>query len=61
MKRKMIWVLFAIAVIILVIPLMMGNLEKEELNEQTRKYLDGKFIELSSGITHYEFKGQKDR
>lgn len=35
------------------------NLEKEELNEQVRTELDGKFIKLSEGFTHYELKGEK--
>ena len=35
------------------------NLEKEELNEQVRSELDGKFIKLSEGFTHYELKGEK--
>ena len=60
MKKKMIWIVCAIVAIIVVMPLMIGNLEKEELNEQTRSHLDGEFIELSGGTTHYEFKGQED-
>ena len=41
-------------------PLVKGDLEREELNEQTRSHLDGEFIELSNGFTHYELKGKKD-
>ncbi len=29
------------------------KLEKEELNEQVRSKLGGKFIQLSDGFTHY--------
>jgi pimeloyl-ACP methyl ester carboxylesterase len=36
-----------------------GNLEKEELNEQARGELDGMFIELSEGFTHYELIGEE--
>ena len=35
------------------------NLEKENLNEQFRNELDGKFVKLSEGFTHYELKGDK--
>lgn len=59
MKKKIIWIVCAILVIIVVMPLIVGDLEKEELNEQTREQLDGRFIELSGGITHYELKGEK--
>jgi pimeloyl-ACP methyl ester carboxylesterase len=31
--------------------------KKTTLNEQTREHLDGEFIGLSDGITHYELKG----
>ncbi|MBN2040222.1 MAG: alpha/beta hydrolase [Spirochaetes bacterium] len=61
MKKKMIWIVCTIVVVIVVLPLMKENLEKEELNEQTRSQLDGEFIELKDGFTHYELKGQKDR
>lgn len=37
------------------------NLEKEELTEQVRSELDGKFIELSEGFVHYEIKGEKGK
>ncbi len=59
MKKKIIWIVCAILVIIVVMPLIVGDLGKEELNEQTREQLDGEFIELSGGITHYELKGEK--
>ena len=59
MKKVLLQILGTLLVIIVVIPFLGGNLEKEELNEQTRKQLDGEFIELSDGITHYEIKGEK--
>ena len=37
------------------------TLEKEELNEQVRSKLDGKFIQLSDGFTHYELKGEQSQ
>lgn len=59
--KKMIWIIGAMVAVIAVLPLIMGDMEKEELNEQTRSQLDGEFIELNDGFTHYELKGQKDR
>ncbi len=59
MMKKVKWIICAIIAIIVVIPLI-GNLEKEELNDQTRSLLNGEFIELSNGFTHYELKGQED-
>jgi pimeloyl-ACP methyl ester carboxylesterase len=55
----MVWIVCIILVIIVVMPLIGGDMEKEELNEQTREQLDGEFIELSGGMTHYELKGEK--
>ena len=37
------------------------KLEKEALNEQVRSKLDGKFIQLSDGFTHYELKGEQSQ
>jgi pimeloyl-ACP methyl ester carboxylesterase len=59
MKKLLIWIVCALLAIIVVIPFLVGDLEKEELNEQTREQLVGEFIELSDGITHYELKGEK--
>ncbi len=52
-------VVVIIMAIILAMPFMVGNLEQEELNERTRARLDGEFIELSGGVTHYELKGEQ--
>jgi pimeloyl-ACP methyl ester carboxylesterase len=62
LKKKTIWIVGAIPVVIVVViamPLIVGDLEKEELNEQTREQLDGEFIELSGGMTHFELRGEK--
>lgn len=34
--------------------------ETKELNESTRKEADGSFIELTDGVTHYEFGGPEN-
>jgi len=58
-KKKIIWILSALPVIIVLIPFMAEDSEKEYLNNQTRAQLDGGFIKLSDGVTHYELKGEK--
>lgn len=60
MKKKLVIVLSIIILIIILLPVVTGNLEKETLNQETRAKLDGNFIELSNGYTHYELKGPVD-
>lgn len=55
--KKVMWIVIAILVIVIVTPFLLGNAEKDELNEQTREQLDSEFIGLSDGVTHYELKG----
>lgn len=60
MKKKILILVSVIVLIIILIPILTGNLEKETLNQQTRARLEGSFIELSNGYTHYELKGPED-
>ena len=60
MKKIAIFSSGLILIILLMLPFIMGNLEKEDLNSDTRSQLEGNFIELSDGFTHYELKGPKD-
>lgn len=60
MKKKIIIVVVIFILIILLLPFITGNMEKEVLNSQTRSELDGSFIELSNGFTHYELEGPID-
>ena len=60
MKKIAIFGLGFILLILLMLPFIMGNLEKEDLNSETRGHLECSFIELSDGFTHYELKGSKD-
>lgn len=53
-------VLLLLVLLLLVLPFITGNIEKEELNSETRALLGESFIELSDGFTHYELKGEKD-
>ncbi len=49
-----------ILAVIIILPFLARNMEKEELNEKTRTQLEGNFIALSGGVTHYELIGDKD-
>ena len=60
MEKTIILIACVILAIIVIMPLIAGNLEKEELNEQTRSQLNGEFIKLSDGVTHYELSGNKE-
>lgn len=60
MKKKILIIISVIILIIVLIPFITGNLEKETLNQQTRATLDGSFIELADGFTHYELKGPEN-
>ena len=57
--KKILWIICAILLIIVVVPFLTGNAEKEALNQQTRAQLEGAFIKLSGGVTHYELKGEQ--
>lgn len=56
--KKVLYSLGIIVIVLLVLPFITGNLEKQELNTESRSQLEGSFIELSDGITHYELKGE---
>lgn len=60
MKKILIYVLGVIALILLILPAVTGDLETEELNTETRAQLGGSYVELSDGFTHYELKGEKN-
>lgn len=61
MKRILIYTLSLIVLIVILMPFVTGDLEKEVLNDQTRANIGGEFIELSDGVTHYELKGDEGR
>ncbi|NCD09872.1 MAG: alpha/beta hydrolase [Negativicutes bacterium] len=57
MKKIIITSIIILFMIIISLPFITGNLEKEPLNDETRKPLPGKFIKLSDGVTHYDLQG----
>ncbi|MBN1375013.1 MAG: alpha/beta fold hydrolase [Dehalococcoidia bacterium] len=61
--RPWIWVLVAVIILVVVIPLViytLSDIEKKELNDITRAQLGGSFARLASGVTHYELEGPAD-
>lgn len=38
----------------------MSRRDRRDLTEETRKRLPGSFVELSTGVTHYEIRGEAD-
>jgi pimeloyl-ACP methyl ester carboxylesterase len=61
MKKMLVYILGLIVLIVILMPFITGNLEKEVLNDQTRANIGGEFMELSDGVTHYELKGDEGR
>lgn len=59
MKKLKIIGITIIAILILA-PFISGDLEKEYLNPETRGELNGSFVELSDGFTHYELNGDQE-
>jgi len=55
--KKLIVVIFVIAVILASLPFITGNLETEELNDEARKGLGLKFLQLTDGMVHYDVSG----
>ena len=58
--KKILLISFAILALVLVGLLayfQLNNVEKSAMNEEARKGVAGKFIQLSNGITHYEESG----
>ena len=60
MQSIIAYILGGILLLLFLLPCLTGNLEKKELNERTRVGIEGDFIKLSNGYTHYELKGAKN-
>ncbi|WDV45170.1 alpha/beta hydrolase [Clostridiaceae bacterium M8S5] len=58
--KKVFWIVLGLVVIIVLLPVITGDMESKELNETTRASIDGSFVKLSNGYTHYELKGNED-
>ncbi len=57
--KKLILVIFVMAVILAALPFITGNLETKELNDEARKGLGLKFLQLTDGMVHYDISGPK--
>ena len=60
MKKLLIGIVSILLLAIIVLPFITGDAEVDELNDKTRSQLEGKFIQLSDGVVHYELTGQPD-
>jgi pimeloyl-ACP methyl ester carboxylesterase len=56
MKKLLIAVL-VVALILIALPFITGDLEKKELNDEVRKELGLKFLQLTDGMVHYDVSG----
>lgn len=55
--KKFFFVVFIIVVILAALPLLVGDIETKELNDEARKELGVKFISLTDGMVHYDISG----
>jgi pimeloyl-ACP methyl ester carboxylesterase len=53
------WI-FIILFAILTVAYIILNPERKTLTETTRSKLDGQFVQLSNGVTHYQLKGKQN-
>jgi len=60
--RPWVWAVGAVVLVIVVLLIVYAaaDIEKKDLNDQTRAQLGGSFIALSSGVTHYELAGPEN-
>ncbi len=58
--KKIVIIAAALAVLVLLLPFITGNLEEKELNNQVRNELELSFLELSDGVVHYDVSGPED-
>ena len=53
------WILIILLVVLIVVYFAL-NPERETLTETTRSKMDGQFVQLSNGVTHYDLKGKEN-
>ena len=59
MKKLLIAVL-VVALILIALPFITGDLEKKELNNEVRKELGLKSLQLTDGMVHYDVSGPEN-
>jgi len=59
MKKLLITILI-LAVLLFLLPLITGDLEDKQLNDQVRAELGLNFVQLSDGMVHYDVSGPED-
>ncbi len=58
--KKLSFTVLALAVILTGLPFLTGDLEKKDLNDETRKELGKDYIRLGDGVVHYEISGPEE-
>ena len=60
MKKVFVGIVSVLVLVLIILPFIIGDVEVDELNDETRSQLEGQFIQLSDGFVHYELKGPPD-
>ena len=60
MKKVFVGIVSVLVLVLIISPFIIGDVEVDELNNETRYRLEGQFIQLSDGVVHYELKGPTD-
>jgi pimeloyl-ACP methyl ester carboxylesterase len=55
--KKLMLAVFVLAVVLAALPVVTGNLETKELNDDVRKNLGRNFMKLPDGMVHYDVSG----
>jgi len=55
--KKLMLAVFVLAVVLAALPVVTGNLETKDLNDDVRRELGRKFMKLSDGMVHYDVSG----
>ncbi len=55
--KKTIIILAIIAAVLIILPLLVGDIEVKQLDDETRSKLGLRFIKLTDGTVHYELQG----
>ncbi len=58
--KKLLIIVIVPAVIVFLLPLLTGDLEQNQLDDQVRSELGLRFLELSGGSVHYDISGPED-
>jgi uncharacterized alpha/beta hydrolase family protein len=52
MKKVFVGIVSVLVLVLIILPFIIGDVEVDELNDETRSRLEGQFIQLSDGFVH---------